>query len=365
MEFSRIFQTSLVSLTLALLISGCAPTNSFPEDEKLFVSQSDLTASLMTSAEIPGGGRAKLNQATWTSFNTSMTREWGKKKGCEQSNNSLAAFENANLVASNDIPIATAVGYWFKQYVFDLGNAVDASATRETFEKSFLDFECQDTVLEPFNPYLVPTMPKFDDGYLEDTIGASFAGKAWIYDQPTRQPYKKFWVITSFGRYIMFVEATTQRSKTDTAGNPNDFSHGVARKTISKSISRFVETIESAQGKSSKSNIKAYVDVGALKASFLEAGGTCEPSEALDSSKVTVGEASVLKGMEGIACGGGIGIFRFPSIEARDYFIVQVEKTSAQTNKPVKMIVGSDWLIGGPSLDNEKFAIALGGTARY
>ena len=110
---------------------------------------------------------------------------------------------------------------------------------------------------------------------------------------------------------------------------------------------------------------KTYSDVGALKAAFLEAGGTCEPSEVLDSSKVTVGEAAVLRGMEGIACGGAIGIFRFPSTEARDYFIIQVEKTSAQTNKPVKMIVGSDWLIGGPSLDNEKLAVALGGTARY
>ncbi|MEY2677090.1 MAG: hypothetical protein RL510_1110 [Actinomycetota bacterium] len=110
---------------------------------------------------------------------------------------------------------------------------------------------------------------------------------------------------------------------------------------------------------------KTYSDVAALKAAFLEAGGECDPAEVLDSSKATVGEASILKGMEGIACGGAVGIFQFPSGQARDYFIQQIENTAAQSNAPVKLVVGSDWLIGGPKLDNEKFATALGGTARY
>lgn len=94
---------------------------------------------------------------------------------------------------------------------------------------------------------------------------------------------------------------------------------------------------------------KTYSDVAALKAAFLEAGGECDPAEVLDSSKATVGEASILKGMEGIACGGAVGIFRFPSGQARDYFIQQIENTAAQSNAPVKLVVGSDWLIGGPN----------------
>ena len=108
-----------------------------------------------------------------------------------------------------------------------------------------------------------------------------------------------------------------------------------------------------------------YENVAALKSAFILAGGVCDPSEVLESSKVTVGEAAVLKGMEGIACGGGIGIFTFPTIEARDYFLVQIERSAQQANSEVKLVVGDTWLIGGPKVDNEKFAKALGGTARY
>ena len=108
-----------------------------------------------------------------------------------------------------------------------------------------------------------------------------------------------------------------------------------------------------------------YENVAALKRAFIEAGGKCDPAEVLDATKVTVGEAAVLKGMEGIACGGAIGIFKFPTIEARDYFIVQIERSAQQAKSDVKLVVGETWLIGGPEIDNEKFAKALGGTARY
>ena len=109
---------------------------------------------------------------------------------------------------------------------------------------------------------------------------------------------------------------------------------------------------------------KNYGSAEELKNAFVKAGGVCDSSTVVDTSKI-VAASTDLVGLAGVSCSNDIGLFVFPSTKARDYFIDLVDGAATASKTGVHMIVGEKWMIGGVSLENKKFASALGGTARY
>jgi hypothetical protein len=108
----------------------------------------------------------------------------------------------------------------------------------------------------------------------------------------------------------------------------------------------------------------SYANVEALKSAYISAGGVCGKSTVVDTTAFTADNADLL-GISGISCPDDIGIFTFPSNQARDYFVDLVDTAATASKTGVHMVVGEKWLVAGIRLDNKKFAGPLGGTARY
>ena len=109
---------------------------------------------------------------------------------------------------------------------------------------------------------------------------------------------------------------------------------------------------------------KSYSTIDELKSAYTSAGGTCATGKAVDTSGITAASKD-LAGLAGFSCTNDVGLFVFPSKKARDYFVDLIAGAATASKNKVHLVLGEKWLIGGVSLDNKKFATALGGTAKY
>lgn len=108
---------------------------------------------------------------------------------------------------------------------------------------------------------------------------------------------------------------------------------------------------------------KSYATVDDLKAAYVAAGGACDSGQVVNTSAITAASKD-LDGLTGFSCSNDVGLFVFPSSKARDYFVALISGAATASKKTVHLVLGEKWLVGGVSLDNKKFASALGGTAK-
>ncbi len=109
---------------------------------------------------------------------------------------------------------------------------------------------------------------------------------------------------------------------------------------------------------------KNFSTVDELKAAYIQAGGPCASGTTVDTSSITAASKD-LTGLAGYSCTNDIGLFVFPSKKARDYFVDLLDGASSASKTGIHMVLGEKWLVAGVTLDNKKFAAALGGTAKY
>lgn len=109
---------------------------------------------------------------------------------------------------------------------------------------------------------------------------------------------------------------------------------------------------------------KNYTTVDELKSAYTQAGGPCDKGTVVDTSAITAASKD-LTGLTGYSCTNDIGLFVFPSKKARDYFVDLIEGAASASKTGIHLVLGEKWLVGGVTLDNKKFAAALGGTAKY
>ncbi len=109
---------------------------------------------------------------------------------------------------------------------------------------------------------------------------------------------------------------------------------------------------------------KNYSTVDELKSAYVQAGGSCSKGTVVDTSAITAASKD-LTGLAGYSCTNDIGLFVFPSKKARDYFVDLINGAASASKTGIHMVLGEKWLIGGVTLDNKKFASALGGKAKY
>lgn len=112
------------------------------------------------------------------------------------------------------------------------------------------------------------------------------------------------------------------------------------------------------------SSPKTYSTVAELESAYVASGGVCDDSTVVDTSAFTADNKD-LTGLAGVSCSNDVGMFVFPSNTARDYFVDLVDAAATAAKSGIHMIIGEKWMVAGVSLDNNKFAGPLGGTARY
>lgn len=101
----------------------------------------------------------------------------------------------------------------------------------------------------------------------------------------------------------------------------------------------------------------------ALVSAYVDAGGDCPSPTDVDVSAMAAGDAS-LKDMSGVSCPGDVGLFVFKSKASRDKFLDLIDQVATLSKTAINVAMGDTWIVAGTKLDNEKFASALGGTAR-
>jgi hypothetical protein len=108
---------------------------------------------------------------------------------------------------------------------------------------------------------------------------------------------------------------------------------------------------------------KNFSTVDELKTAYIQAGGPCASGTTIDTSAIAAASKD-LTGIAGYSCTNDIGLFVFPNKKARDYFVDLIEGAASASKTGIHLVLGDKWLVVGVTLDNKKFASALGGTAR-